>query len=71
MEFSQTINYAFYYNFHYNVSIAYFSHWQEHTFAGIVGCLIIFLAMYVAIWIIQYSVWKHRIKQINDKLENK
>ncbi|HBC96676.1 MAG TPA: DUF3021 domain-containing protein [Clostridium sp.] len=50
--------------------IAYFSHWMEHTFAGIAGYFIIFLAIYIAIWITLYGVWKHSIKQINDKLKN-
>lgn len=50
--------------------IAYFSHWMEHTFAGIVSYYGIFIAIYIIIWFIQYSMWKYRIRQINNKIKN-
>lgn len=46
--------------------IAYFLHWMEHTFMGVVSYFGIFIAIYVVIWVVQYNVWKYRVKQIND-----
>ncbi|HAZ37402.1 MAG TPA: DUF3021 domain-containing protein, partial [Clostridiaceae bacterium] len=49
--------------------IAYFAHWMDHTFIAIVKYFCIFIAIYIAIWAVEYSVWKHKINQINDKIK--
>lgn len=48
--------------------IAYFSHWMEHSIPGFLLYFCVFIALYIAIWFIQYFIWKKRIIQMNEKL---
>ena len=45
--------------------IAYFAHWMERSFIGIVGYFAMFTALFIVIWVIQYLIWKNKIKRIN------
>lgn len=48
--------------------IAYFSHWMEHSVVGFLLYFGVFISLYIVVWLIQYSVWKKRITQMNKKL---
>ncbi|MGI5958518.1 MAG: DUF3021 domain-containing protein [Massiliimalia sp.] len=49
--------------------VAYFMYWMEHTLFGILSYFGIFLVIYLIIWISQYQVMKHKIQQMNQKLQ--
>lgn len=49
--------------------IAYFMHWMDHGFFGILSYFGIFFAIYVIIWISQYMAIKKRIRQINSEVQ--
>lgn len=51
--------------------IAYISRWMEHTIAGIVSYILIFMAIYVVIWLAQYIAWRRKVQEINQKLQSK
>lgn len=48
--------------------IAYLTHWMEHSITGFLIYFGIFVLFYLIIWIVQYLIWKNKIKQINDKV---
>ncbi len=45
--------------------IAYVTNWMKHTAAGILSYVGIFVAIFVFVWLIQYLVWKSKIKKMN------
>ncbi len=47
---------------------AYLCHWMDRSFWGIVGYLMVFVGIYLAVWLIQYWVCKRKVKAINRKL---
>ena len=49
--------------------IAYFARWMPHSTVGIMSYIGIFIAIYVIIWISQYSSMKKRIKELNERLQ--
>lgn len=49
--------------------IAYLTNWMEHSLSGILSYAGIFTASFVVVWVIQYNVWKKKIKDINEKLQ--
>ena len=49
--------------------IAYFARWMPHNAKGIALYFGIFIAIYLIIWLSQYSAMKKRVKQINEKLQ--
>jgi len=51
--------------------IAYINHWMEHSVGGFLSYFGIFVAIFIVVWVIQYIVWKKRIKRINDRMSNK
>ncbi|MGL4605915.1 MAG: DUF3021 domain-containing protein [Eubacteriaceae bacterium] len=51
--------------------IAYFTNWMEHSFIGFITYSIIFVFIFIVIWLLQYFIWKHKIKLINEKLNKK
>ncbi len=51
--------------------IAYFNHWMEHSLAGFLLYAGIFIAIFLLMWVVQYCVWKRKIKDINRKMEEK
>ena len=49
--------------------IAYFTSWMEHSAVGVLSYVGIFAASFVAVWLIQYFIWKRKIKAINEKIQ--
>lgn len=49
--------------------IAYFMRWMSHSVLGIISYLGIFFAIYLMIWLSQYSVMRRKIKQMNSKVQ--
>lgn len=50
--------------------IAYVTKWMKHSAVGILSYVGIFIAIFVVTWLIQYCVWKSKIKKMNDKVQN-
>lgn len=50
--------------------IAYVTHWTEHSFLGMLRYFGIFALVFAVVWLIQYSIIKHNIKQMNEKMES-
>ncbi len=48
--------------------IAYFANWMEHSLAGVLSYIAIFVGVFVITWISQYLAWRGRIKAINANL---
>lgn len=48
--------------------IAYFANWMEHSVAGVLSYIAIFVGIFVITWIAQYFAWRSRIKEINASL---
>lgn len=51
--------------------IAYFARWMPHNAAGVALYFGIFIVIYAAIWLVQYSAVRKRVTEINRKLEQK
>ena len=49
--------------------IAYFSHWMEHTFAGVLAYFGVFLAIYAMIWLLLYRSVHTKVQKINKALK--
>lgn len=48
--------------------IAYFMRWMQHTVSGILIYFGIFFAIYLIIWLSQYSAMKKRVEEMNRKV---
>ncbi|MCM1497605.1 MAG: DUF3021 domain-containing protein [Clostridium sp.] len=48
--------------------IAYFSYWMEHSVVGFLIYFGIFAFIFVVIWIIQFSLARHNVRKMNEKL---
>ncbi len=48
--------------------IAYFTYWMEHSLAGFLTYFGIFVLIFIIIWLIQFILGKHSVKQMNKKL---
>jgi hypothetical protein len=48
--------------------IAYFMRWMRHTASGVLLYFGIFFAIYLAIWLSQYSAMKKRVEELNRKV---
>lgn len=51
--------------------IAYVTNWMEHTMIGILSYVGIFVAIFISVWLIQYFVWKMKIKRMNERVHNR
>ena len=51
--------------------IAYISNWMDHSVAGVISYAGIFVASFVVVWLIQYFVWKSKIKKMNERINKK
>lgn len=49
--------------------IAYMMLWMEHSMWGVARYLGIFIGIYTVVWVIQYFIWKRKIKKVNDKIK--
>jgi hypothetical protein len=45
--------------------IAYFAQWMERSLAGFLLYFGIFAAIFIVMWLIQYFVWRSKIKRMN------
>ena len=50
--------------------ISYFANWMPHSTAGILSYVGIFVAIFLAAWATQYSVWKRKIKKMNEGIKD-
>lgn len=50
--------------------IAYFTHWMERSLSGFLMYFGVFFTVFVFIWVIQYCIWKNKIKDINKKIDS-
>ena len=48
--------------------IAYVSYWMEHSLKGILGYFGIFVLIFAAVWIVQYTAAKHNVRKMNETL---
>lgn len=48
--------------------IAYFMYWMEHSVAGFISYMAIFIIIFIAIWIALYSIEKHNVRKMNESL---
>lgn len=49
--------------------IAYFANWMEHSFYGVLSYIGVFAGIFGLMWLMQYLIWKRRIKKMNDGVE--
>lgn len=50
--------------------IAYIANWIKHDAVGILSYAGIFVAIFIFVWLIQYLVWKDKVKRMNDGIQN-
>ena len=49
---------------------AYINHWMPHSILGFVQYFLIFTAIILLIWGLNYLIWKNKISKINSKLNS-
>ncbi|MGM9665637.1 MAG: DUF3021 domain-containing protein [Eubacteriales bacterium] len=50
--------------------IAYVTNWMKHSIGGVLAYVGVFVAIFCVAWIIQYLVWKRKIKKMNSYINN-
>lgn len=50
--------------------IAYLANWMQHSPAGILSYVGIFGACFGVVWLLQYLLWRRRIKEMNARIGN-
>ena len=45
--------------------VAYIANWMNHSAAGFLSYTGIFVAIFIAVWLVQYFIWKMKIKKMN------
>ena len=45
--------------------IAYIANWMEHSVAGVLSYVGVFVVIFVMVWLVQYLSWKLRIQKMN------
>ena len=50
--------------------IAYIANWMKHDIVGILSYAGIFVAIFIFVWLIQYFVWKDKVKKMNDGIQS-
>ncbi len=48
--------------------IAYLTHWMEHSLRGILLYTAIFIFIFLLVWLVQYIIWKNKVKKLNKSL---
>ena len=51
------------------MSVAYVCEWMEHSVKGVLSYFCIFFAIFVAVWIVRYGIWKVRISKIKEGIQ--
>ncbi|WP_138159558.1 DUF3021 domain-containing protein [Peptoniphilus catoniae] len=50
--------------------ISYFADWMPHSIVGVLSYIGIFLLIFVVVWLIEYFVWKIKVKKMNEKIKD-
>lgn len=50
--------------------IAYIANWVKHDIAGLLSYAGIFVVIFMFAWLIQYVVWKGKVKRMNAGIQN-
>jgi hypothetical protein len=50
--------------------VAYLAHWMHPSLAGAAAYFAVFAAIYLAMWLVYYWVWKYRIRALDHKLKS-
>ena len=50
--------------------ISYVAKWMPNTVGGVISYIAIFLGIFIVTWLIQYFIWKSKIKKINEKVKD-
>ncbi len=50
--------------------ISYAANWMYHSVAGVLSYVGIFVAIFAIAWLVQYSMWKKKIRKINEGIED-
>lgn len=48
--------------------VAYLLHWMPRAIGGVLLFFVIFCAVFLVIWIINYWIWRKQIQKINEKI---
>lgn len=48
--------------------ISYVANWMPHSIAGILSYAGIFAVIFVLVWLIQYFVWKRKVRRMNERI---
>ena len=51
--------------------ISYIANWMDHSVTGILSYAGIFTAIFVFTWLIQYCLWKNKVKKINEVIKQR
>ena len=51
------------------MSVAYVCEWMEHSVKGVLSYFGIFFAIFVAVWIVRYGIWKVQISKIKEGIQ--
>lgn len=51
--------------------VSYFANWMPHSAKGVLSYVGIFIAISIFAWLIQYFIWKSKIKKMNDRIRNR
>ena len=51
--------------------VAYFGHWIERSIIGVVIFIAVFIAIFIFMWLVQYAIWKNKIKHIDKKVKER
>jgi len=49
--------------------VAYFGHWMERSVLGFVIYSAVFIAIFIFMWLVQYAIWKNKVKSIDRKIK--
>ena len=49
--------------------IAYVANWMKHSVGGVLAYIGVFVVIFLAVWLIQYCVWKRKIRKMNDRIQ--
>ncbi len=49
--------------------ISYMANWMPHSVKGILSYVGMFVTVFIFFWLIQYFIWKIKIKKMNEKIK--
>ena len=51
------------------MTVAYIGEWMEHSVKGVLSYFAIFFVIFIAVWLVQYFIWKVRISKIKEGVQ--